>query len=856
MTVKHPCLEFLSYLDPSPNATFNIECYTDSPKDNKKKPKPDPLLWRHPNLTLDQVEHLIPELEAHNEKGAGIFVAVNQCTGQRCAENITRVRGVHADMDGVTPEQLSEVTAVLEPSITVQSSAPNRRQLYWLIGSGEVLQNEEAKAINQCLVKYGADKAAVDASRLLRLVGFKHMKYRRDGLTPTVTAQYSGMTHTAEEVRAAFPPITTLTNRQPVAVKLNQTLPAISNLPAQLVTAVEHEIESSERQLWAGQWQSIGQFGQKTYPSQSEADIALACSIVKACLQHGVNATDLPAVVEHIFGRSGLGARDKWTRRLDYRLRTVDAAIRAVGATTTATRFSLFLLDSQGDIRNAKAFAQLSRNEFLHVNTRGNWLRWNNDQWLVCEKQEEVAKAKEVCSHMLTAAHSVWVHEPERGKRLLREAEQAHTLPRITAMLKLSISEPDMAVTDRELDSDPYLLGVTNGAVDLRTGNIQPNIPSLKITRYCNASFDSSATCKNWLDFLDQIFDSDAETIACVQRLLGLTLLGVSNEEVLIICYGHGANGKSVFSNVVHNIMGGYAVTAPSTLLTARRADDTGARNDLAALAGARCVSINELQAGDRLDEQIVKAIAGREPIAARFMYREFFQFLPSFTPWLRTNHKPIITGEDDGIWRRLVMLKFGRKFKLADQDPHLEDKLLTERDGILGWMIAGAPIYLKYGIKPSKTMLAELSTYRNESDLLGEFLADKTKSAPSEQVQQLLLFSRYSNWCAETGVRPMSKKQFTQRLAERGFKDKKSGNNRYYVGLALHEGGGGGGLYKQVNNLDMLDMMFTESDKVPYEKSTEEVSPNSPLPCPSCPTSTKAKENANAQSNMHSAST
>lgn len=841
----HACLKFLRQLDSTPTATFNIECHTDAPK-GVNKPRPDLLLRRYPIQTIDQVESLIPELETLNEQGAGIFVAVNQCSGQRSAESITRVRGVHADMDDVTPDQLSAVAAVLAPSITVQSSSPERQQLYWLLKADEVLLKDEAKAINQRLVGYGADKAAVDASRLLRLAGFKHMKYRQEGSTPTVTAVFSDVSYTADEIRTAFPPQMTLTNSGATPVTTNQQLPAASVQSTPLVKAIEQAVASCERQLWEGNWQTIGYFGQQTYPSQSEADMALANGIVKACLQHGVLSADLPAIVEHIFGLSGLGARDKWTHRPDYRTRTVDAAIRTNATTSSSTPSSGLNLDSQGDIRNAKAFAQVARGEFLHVSTRDSWLRWKKDQWHVCEKQEEVAKAKHVCEQMLMAAHAVWVHEPERGKRLLREAEQAHTLPRITAMLKLAVSEPDMAVTDRELDSDPYLLGVRNGAVDLRTGTNHPNLPGLHISRYCNAAFDAAATCERWLIFLDEIFAGDAETIACVKRLLGLTLLGIPSEEVLIICYGHGANGKSVFSNVVHDIMGGYAVTAPSTLLTARRADDTGPRSDLAALAGARYVSINELQAGDRLDEQVVKAIAGREPISARFMYRDFFQFLPSFTPWLRTNHKPIITGEDDGIWRRLVMLKFGRRFTQAEQDPHLEKMLLAERNGILHWMITGAQGYLADGIKPSKSMQAELRTYRQDSDLLGEFLADKTRSDPSAQVLQQLLFSRYSHWCTESCVRPISKKQFTQRLVERGFLDKKSGSNRYYVGLSLHEAGGGGVLSTQGNNLDTLDGMSTDSDKVPYEKSTKEVYENSPSSCPTCPTLSNA-EDANA---------
>jgi len=350
----------------------------------------------------------------------------------------------------------------------------------------------------------------------------------------------------------------------------------------------------------------------------------------------------------------------------------------------------------------------------------------------------------------------------------------------------LAISEDGMAVTDRQLDADPYLLGVENGVVDLRNGHHLANRPEMLITRYCDASYDEDAKCDRWIQFLDQIFQTDVETVESVQRLLGCTLLGLVRDEILVICYGHGSNGKSVFSNVVHKIMGGYAVTAPGSLLASRKPTDNGPRNDIAALAGARYVSINETQAGDRLDEQVVKSLAGREPISARFLHQEFFEFLPSFTPWLRTNHKPIVTGEDDGIWRRLVLLRFGRTFSDAEQDPDLEAQLLAERDGILLWMIEGARKCLQGGLELSPRMKAELASYRGESDLLGEFLSDHTVSGPDYRVPQRTLYEEYRDWCHDSGVRALSKKSFTQRLAERSYPEGKSGNNRTYVGLTL----------------------------------------------------------------------
>ena len=139
--------------------------------------------------------------------------------------------------------------------------------------------------------------------------------------------------------------------------------------------------------------------------------------------------------------------------------------------------------------------------------------------------------------------------------------------------------------------------------------------------------------------------------------------------------------------------------------------------------------------------------------------------------------------------------------------------------------------------------MIAELATYRNDSDLLGEFLGEKTSSDTAGKVLQQRLFNTYVSWCRDTSVRPMSKKQFTQRLAERGLRERKSGSERFYVGLSMKVGsllintGGWGG------DLDSMDRMFTDSDKSPYENSILEKPQNSSTSCPTCPTSPQCEE-------------
>ncbi|OYU75474.1 MAG: hypothetical protein CFE32_14155, partial [Alphaproteobacteria bacterium PA3] len=442
-----------------------------------------------------------------------------------------------------------------------------------------------------------------------------------------------------------------------------------------------------------------------------------------------------------------------------------------------------------GDVRNAAYFADSSAGEIAYIPQQQRWMQWQNSRWAMCLNGEEVERTKEVCEALYVAAGAKLSEDPEKGQKYVREAAQAHLLPRIRAMLELAKSDPKLVVSASKLDAKPLLLGVGNGVVDLRRKRLLPNEPGYFITRYCYADFDPSAQCPSWLRSLDAMFQGDTATIDAVQLLLGYTLTGYSTEEIMIFCVGFGANGKSIFGNVVAAILGDYSRTAPSQLLASRRTDDHGPRNDMAMLDGARLVSINELPAGMHLDEQVVKQLAGREPISARFLHKEYFTYEPRFTPWVRTNHKPIVKGDDEGIWRRIVILPFRRTFAPHEQDPHLEGKLLRERDGILAWMVEGAQRYLREGLKLSPAMKRELAQYRTDSDMLGEFLAECTATATGARVEQKTLFLSWQNWCKDNGVQPGSKKTFTQRLKERGFPPKDSNGKRYYQGLRTSGG-------------------------------------------------------------------
>mgnify|MGYP000249800162 FL=1 len=444
-----------------------------------------------------------------------------------------------------------------------------------------------------------------------------------------------------------------------------------------------------------------------------------------------------------------------------------------------------------GDIENARLFAQNFRGDLMYNVTKQKWLRWCHKkmQWHECELGEEMAAAKQIAQKLIDKAKDALDSGQEAtGKALMKHAVRSHDKARLDAMISLAASEPGMSVRQTDLDKHKHLLGVRNGVANLRTGELMLNTPELLITRYCTVNYVPDAEGKVWPDFLAQIMLDDGKTIETLQRILGCALTGQTKEEILVIWHGLGANGKSVLANVIRYILGDYAVTAPSSLLTLRRQGDTGPRNDVAALAGALLVLINELGSDEILDEQIVKHLAGREPISARFLHREYFTFEPTFTPILRTNHKPIIRGSDDGIWRRIILIPFRASFTGERCNPYIEDQLREEAEAILAWMVQGAIKWFKDGMYLSPTVKGDIAEYRSDSDILGQFLDEKCSlTDPEAEVEQKTLYERWNCWCGENGHYRTTKSTLTRRLKERGIGDRKSGAKRYYTGISLH---------------------------------------------------------------------
>lgn len=275
---------------------------------------------------------------------------------------------------------------------------------------------------------------------------------------------------------------------------------------------------------------------------------------------------------------------------------------------------------------------------------------------------------------------------------------------------------------------------------------------------------------------------------------MGYSLTGHTSEQVLLLLYGIGANGKSTFLETVRALLGDYATQADFTTFLKRESD--GARNDLARLVGTRFVSAVEAEAGKPLAEALVKQLTGGDTITARFLFREFFDFRPAFKLWLAANHKPTITGGDHGIWRRMRLVPFTVTIPEAERDAKLTSKLAAELPGILAWAVRGWLAWRAAGLGLPPEVQAATASYRDEMDALGPFLDEATAAVDGARITAKELYEAYEAWCAANGERPRSQKGFAMSLRERGFEAVKGSKGvRCWSGLALGgEAGPGGG--------------------------------------------------------------
>ncbi|HYN74560.1 MAG TPA: phage/plasmid primase, P4 family, partial [Candidatus Methanoperedens sp.] len=409
------------------------------------------------------------------------------------------------------------------------------------------------------------------------------------------------------------------------------------------------------------------------------------------------------------------------------------------------------------DLGNAKRLVTSFGSKLRYCHLSGKWHIYDGTRWAQDDTGAIYRLARKTVASIYREAAAATDSATRRA--LAAHASRSESESRIRAMVTLATSEEGIPVTPRELDADPYKLNVKNGTIDLRTGMLHPHNPSDLITKVAAVSYDPGAQAPLFDRFMTRIMDGNANQIRFLQVFLGYCLTGDTREEVFLIGFGEGANGKTTLIETIAAIIKDYVVTADFRSLAVRRSD--GPRNDIARLRGARFVPAVEAGEGLRLDEELIKRLTGRDTISARFLYGEYFDFKPQFKLILATNHKPRIAGTDRAIWRRIRLVPFLVTIPEREQDKSLPEKLLAEAPGILNWLLEGCRDWQKNGLGyPDEVRLAT-DAYRSEEDPLADFLSLDVLTGQGQKATAGDLYQAYRRRCERNGEDPIPQRTF-----------------------------------------------------------------------------------------------
>ena len=437
------------------------------------------------------------------------------------------------------------------------------------------------------------------------------------------------------------------------------------------------------------------------------------------------------------------------------------------------------------DAGNAELFAALYGHILRFDHARNRWLIWEEHRWAPDSDGEVRRLAKKAARVRYRTALDI--EDLDLRGKTASSAVRSESRQRLDACLALARSEHPIADSGMTWDPDPYLLGVANGVVDLRTGMIRSGHPDDRLTMQVPVQYDVKAECPRWQQFLHQVFQRDGELIGFVQRALGYSLTGSVREQVLFLCHGTGSNGKSVFLNMLRNVLGDYAMNIPFTVLELQQRPSL--TNDLASMAGRRLVTSSETNESTRLNEARIKALTGGDPITARFLYSESFTYEPVAKFWLAVNHLPRVRDDSYGFWRRVRVLPFNEQFTGDDADKRLPFKLLEELPGILNWGVQGALNWRLVGLAPPSAVMTATQAYRKDNDELDGFVADCCVVADGVRAEPGHLFSEYQRWSKEQGIlerHRLGSRSFGTRIRERFGDSVSSNGKRYFLGIGL----------------------------------------------------------------------
>lgn len=422
---------------------------------------------------------------------------------------------------------------------------------------------------------------------------------------------------------------------------------------------------------------------------------------------------------------------------------------------------------------------------------------------------ESEAKLRELRNRM-TAVLAAEKRLAERRAEHRRFAKSTGNTGKIDALLTeggialaRDLDSLDSAEMDVNTESGVLRFSVSGGPDQgfSRTADVQllPHDRAHLMTKMMPVVYDPAATCPRFDAFFAEV-QPDPAMRAFILRWLGLSMTAMP-VQMLAFWYGSGANGKSVLADLVARMLGDYAATARIKSLTGvDRRGGGDATPDLMLLIGARFVRASEPREGEPLQEELIKELTGGEQIMVRALNSDFVEMTPYFKLTISGNHKVVVRGTDDGIWRRLLLVPWDVQIPEGRRDKDLGERLFQqERSGILNRLRDGLLDYLEGGLAVPDCVSDATKEFREESDPVGAFL-DQCCVITGEHRDSIGardLGEAFNFWLSDSGMGEFKPRTVAIKLKEKAgrwksrvtgqcFTARKSSSN-YYDGIQFN---------------------------------------------------------------------
>ena len=432
-------------------------------------------------------------------------------------------------------------------------------------------------------------------------------------------------------------------------------------------------------------------------------------------------------------------------------------------------------------------YATVLRDQFLYSKNNQEWYEWNGNYWQRDAMHRSLVAVEQIVPHYLAEYKRVSAeltellatgedqksekakHLASKRDKLLSRASQLRDDKRRTACLKFAHTiENPLAVKGDEFDAKPWLFPCKNGVIDLQTGLLKPGRPGDFLSLASPIEFlgiDTPAPL--WEKSLLEIFNGDEKNpddsghtlVAYIQRLFGYSMTGLATEKVFPVLYGKtGWNGRSLIVETISHVMGDLATAIQAEMLLSQKfaKSSAGPSPDIMALKGIRLAFASEIDENQRFSTAKIKWLTGNDTLTGRGLLEKHpTKFPPTHTLMVMTNTMPSAPAKDTAFWERTHLVPFEISFVKRDPlEPHerranldLSRQIMKEASGILAWLVRGCLLWQQQGLNPPLAVTEASAKYRQNEDMMGDFIDECCLREPAAKVQAAMIYQRFVDW-------------------------------------------------------------------------------------------------------------